>query len=140
MGLHAMDTSDPDAPKIVHAFMPRDAEGYTINEVWETMGMRATQSQDTVLDGVFVPDKYIARVVPAGAAGIDMFVLGIFAWALLNFGNVYYGLAQKVLDMTIAEVQKKTLIALTRPMSYHPEVQHAVAYGHGTGSCRPSPR
>jgi len=120
--------------------MPRDVEGYTINEVWDTMGMRATQSQDTVLYGVFVPDKYIARVVPAGAAGIDMFVLGIFAWALLNFGNVYYGLAQKVLDMTIAEVQKKTLIALTRPMSYHPEVQHAVAYGHGTGSCRPSPR
>ena len=28
------------------------------------------------------PDKYIGRVVPAGAAGIDGFVLGIFAWAL----------------------------------------------------------
>ena len=127
MGLHAMDTSDPNNPKVVHAFMPRDSDGYKINEVWDTLGMLATQSQDTELNGVFIPDKYIGRVVPAGAAGIDMFVLGIFAWALLNFGNVYYGLAQRVLDMTMETVKSKTSLALTRPMSYHPEVQHAIA-------------
>ena len=43
--------------------------------------MRATRSDDTVLEGAFVPDKYIARVVAPGAAGIDLFVLAIFAWA-----------------------------------------------------------
>ena len=75
LGIHAMDTSNPDAPKVVHAFMPRDASGYKIQEVWDTLGMRATQSQDTVLDGAFVPDKYIARVVDPGAAGVDLFVL-----------------------------------------------------------------
>lgn len=79
------------------------------------------------LDNVFVPDEYIARVVPAGAAGIDPFVLGIFAWAMINFGNIYYGLAQRVLDMTIESVKSKSSIALTRPMAYHPEVQHAIA-------------
>ena len=40
------------------------------------LGMRATRSDDTILDGAFVPDRYVARVVPAGAAGIDPFVLG----------------------------------------------------------------
>ena len=55
-----MDTSDPAAPKIVHAFMPRDTKGFTINETWDVLGMRATRSDDTVLDGAFVPDKYIA--------------------------------------------------------------------------------
>ena len=49
LGLHGMDTSNQDAPKIVHAFMPRDSSGYRIEEVWDTVGMRATQSQDTVL-------------------------------------------------------------------------------------------
>lgn len=127
LGIHAMDTSDPSAPKIVHAFMPRDTQGYQIKEVWDTMGMRATQSQDTVLEGAFVPDKYIARVVPAGAAGIDMFVLGIFAWALLNFGNIYYGMGQRALAMAVEAVQSKTSLGLTRPMSYHPEVQHTIA-------------
>jgi alkylation response protein AidB-like acyl-CoA dehydrogenase len=127
LGLHGMDTSDPNAPKIVHAFMPRNTAGATIVDTWDVVGMRATQSQDTVLDGAFVPDKYIARVVPAGGAGIDLFVLGIFAWALMGFSNVYYGLARRALDLTIESLKTKTSIALTRPMIYHPEVQHEIA-------------
>jgi alkylation response protein AidB-like acyl-CoA dehydrogenase len=127
LGLHGMDASDAAHPKIVHAFMPRNTEGYVIRDTWDTLGMRATRSEDTILDGVFVPDRYIARVVPAGAAGIDQFVLGIFAWALLNFGNIYYGMARRALDMTVDSLKKKSSIALTRPMSYHPSVQHEVA-------------
>ncbi len=87
LGVHAMDASDPDAPKIVHAFVLRDTPGCRIVDTWDVLGMRATRSDDTVLDGVFVPDQYVARVVPAGAAGIDHFVIAIFAWAVLGFAN-----------------------------------------------------
>ena len=127
LGVHGMDTSDPTAPKIVHGFLPRDSEGYTVRETWDTMGMRATRSDDTILDGAFVPDKYIARVVPAGAAGIDHFVLALFAWALVGFGNIYFGIAKRALDMSVGGVKSKKSLALTRPMSYHPEVQHTIA-------------
>lgn len=127
LGVHAMDTSDPKAPKIVHAFMPRDTKGYTIKDTWDVLGMRATRSDDTVLEGAFVPDKYIARVVPAGAAGVDPFVLGIFAWALINFGNVYYGLASRVKELTVEYLKTKTSVGMSRPMTYHAEVQHGVA-------------
>ena len=91
------------------------------------LGMRATRSDDTILDGAFVPDRYIARVVPAGAAGIDPFVLGLFAWALLGFGNIYYGLARRALDLTVESVKSKRSIGLSRSMAYHAEVQHRVA-------------
>jgi alkylation response protein AidB-like acyl-CoA dehydrogenase len=127
LGLHGMDFSDPAAPKVVHVFMPRSSEGFSIKETWDVLGMRATRSDDTVLDGVFIPDRYVARVVPAGAAGLDPFVLGIFAWALLGFGNIYYGMAQRALDMTVATVKKKSSIALSRPMAYHAGVQQGVA-------------
>jgi alkylation response protein AidB-like acyl-CoA dehydrogenase len=80
-----------------------------------------------VLEGAFVPDKYIARVVPAGAAGVDAFVLGIFAWALINFGNVYYGLALRVRDLIVEQLKTKTSVGVTRSMAYHPEVQHGIA-------------
>ena len=122
-----MDTSDPAAPKIVHAFMRRDSSGYTIENVWDTLDMRATQSQDTILDGAFVLDEYIVRVVDPGAAGVDLFVLGIFACSLMGFANVYYGNSQHVLDLTIEAVKNKKSIAITRTMAYHPEVQHAIA-------------
>src|SRR5215469_15076008 len=52
----------PGGPKVIHAFLPRDAKGYSIKETWDTLGMRATRSDDTLLDGAFVPDKYVARV------------------------------------------------------------------------------
>jgi len=127
LGLHGMDTSDPKAPKIVHGFLPRDGKGFTIKDTWDVLGMRATRSDDTVLEGAFVPDKYIARVVPAGAAGVDPFVLGIFAWALINFGNVYYGLALRVRDLIVEQLKTKTSVGVTRSMAYHPEIQHGIA-------------
>jgi alkylation response protein AidB-like acyl-CoA dehydrogenase len=127
LGLHGLDTADPSNPKVVHAFMPRDTEGYRIEDTWDTLGMRATKSDDTILDGAFVPDRYVVRVVPAGAAGIDHFVLGLFAWALLGFGNIYYGLARRALDLTIEAAKAKRSIALSRPMAYHAELQHRVA-------------
>jgi alkylation response protein AidB-like acyl-CoA dehydrogenase len=128
LGFHAMDSSNPEAPKIVHAFMPRATEGYSIKETWDVLGMRATASQDTILQGVFVPDRYIARVVAAGFAGVDQFILSIFAWALTGFANVYYGLARHVLDVTIGTLKTKTSIAISSgSLIHHPEVQHAVA-------------
>jgi alkylation response protein AidB-like acyl-CoA dehydrogenase len=127
LGIHGMDTSDPKGPKIVHAFMPRDTEGYRVEETWDVLGMRATRSDDTVLDGVFVPDRYVVRVVPAGAAGIDHFILALFAWALLGFGNIYYGLARRAYDMTLDSAKSKRSIGLSRSMAYHAELQHTVA-------------
>jgi alkylation response protein AidB-like acyl-CoA dehydrogenase len=128
LGLHGMDTSDPAAPKIVHAFMPRATEGYSIKDTWDVLGMRATASHDTILEGAVVPDRYIARVVPAGFAGADLFVLAVFQWALTGFANVYYGLAQQLLARTVESVKKKTSLAISRgSMAYHPEVQRSVA-------------
>jgi alkylation response protein AidB-like acyl-CoA dehydrogenase len=128
LGLHGMDTSDPGAPKVVHGFLPRATEGYSIKETWDVLGMRATASQDTLLEGAVVPDRYIARVVPAGFGGADLFVLAIFAWALTGFANVYYGLAQRALATTVEGLKRKTSIAISRgSLIHHPEVQHGVA-------------
>jgi alkylation response protein AidB-like acyl-CoA dehydrogenase len=128
LGVHAMDTSDPDNPKVVHAFLPRDTPGYHVVETWDTLGMRATRSDDTVIEGAFIPDPYVARVVPAGLAGADAFVLGIFAWAEPTFASMYLGLADRALELAVAGVKKKTSIALGgRALAYHPMIQYTIA-------------
>jgi alkylation response protein AidB-like acyl-CoA dehydrogenase len=124
-GLHAMWADADGGPQIVHAFMPRETPGYRIVDTWNTMGMRGTRSDDFVLDGVFVPDRCVARMVPAGTA--DAFVLGIFAWGLLGFANVYYGVARRAIDLALPGLKKKTSLAVSRSMAYHPEIQHSVA-------------
>ena len=127
LGVHAMDASDPANPKIVHAFVARDAPGLRIEETWDALGMRATASHDTILDRVFVPDEATILVCPAGFAGAGMFQVALFAWALLGFAGVYSSIARRAYDDTVARMHDRTSIALTRSMAYHPEVQHHVA-------------
>jgi alkylation response protein AidB-like acyl-CoA dehydrogenase len=128
LGLHGMDTSDPNHPMIVHGFLPRDSSGYTIAETWDTLGMRATRSDDTILDGAFVPDANIPRVVPAGLAGADNFVLGVFGWAEPTFASVYLGIAERALELAVAGVSKKTSIGLGgKAMAYNPMIQYEIA-------------
>ena len=124
-GLHAMWADADGGPKIVSAFMPRDATGYRVVETWDTMGMRATSSHDYQLDGVFVPDRYVARILPAG--GADAFVLGVFAWGLLGFGNIYHAIPQRAMELAVSSVKGKKAVAVSRTMAYHPEMQHAIA-------------
>lgn len=126
-GFHAADNADPSRPRIVHGFVQRESPGVQIIDTWDTLGMRATQSQDTVLDKAFVPDEHVALVCPTGFAGVGMFHVAVFAWALLGFSAVYLGAAKRALDITLEQLPKRTSIALTGTMAHHPEVQHVVA-------------
>jgi alkylation response protein AidB-like acyl-CoA dehydrogenase len=124
-GAHALWADADGGPKVVHVFMPRDSANYRIVETWDTMGMRATRSDDVILDGVFVPDRYVARILPAG--GVDAYILGLFAWGLMGFANVYCGVAQRAIDLAVASLKGKKSVALTRTLAYHPEIQHRIA-------------
>lgn len=124
-GIHALWADAEGGPKIVHGFLPRDADGYRIVETWDTLGMRATRSDDVRLDGAFIPDKYIARIVPAGA--VDDFLLGMYAWGDLGWANIYCGMAKRAIDLAVSGARSKTSLAVSRSMAHHPEIQHAVA-------------
>lgn len=127
LGVHAMDTTDPANPRIVHGFIRRSDDGYRIEETWDVLGMRATASDDTVLDHAFVADEHVVLECPAGFAGAGPFQVAVFAWAMLGFARVYAGIAHRAFDLTVERVHQRTSIALTRSMAYHPEVQHEVA-------------
>ena len=49
----------PEGPEVLHFMVPVTAEGVRIEETWKTLGMRASGSNDIVLDNVFVPDSGI---------------------------------------------------------------------------------
>ena len=127
LGVHAMDTSDPANPQVIHGFFPRSADGYRIEHTWDALGMRATASHDTILEGVFVPDELTPVVCPAGAGGATPFHLAVLAWALLGFGNVYTGIARRAYDLVVEGAQRRRALGLTRTVAYNPEVQHEVA-------------
>jgi alkylation response protein AidB-like acyl-CoA dehydrogenase len=127
-GFHAQDNSDPEDPQIVHGFLPKNTPGLEIVDTWDTLGMRATQSQDTLLDKAFCPDDLIVHVGPVGLASGPPFLGPLFAWALFGMSSVYYGAARRAFDITAARIPQKSSVAnMQHSMAYHPEVQHHVA-------------
>ena len=118
----------PTTPTIVHGFLPRDAPGLQIVDTWDTLGMRATQSQDTVLDDAFVPDELVPARVPGRlrrrrpVPGGDL-RLGADGLRRRLPRRRPAGLRHHRRDAC----RTRTSIALTRSMAHHPEVQHDVA-------------
>jgi alkylation response protein AidB-like acyl-CoA dehydrogenase len=127
LGAHAIDAAAPGGPQIVHAIVERTSEGVTVVETWDTLGMRPTQSHDTVLDNVFVPDARIGRVVPAGD-GSDLFLVGMAMWPLSLMAAVYLGIADRALEVAVSGAKRKTSMAIERgAYAYNPFVQHQIA-------------
>lgn len=123
--LWGMDTKTAGGPYMVHAAIRRDAPGYRIVETWDTLGMRATQSHDTVLEGVVAPDRYIIRVLGPGA--VDNMLGTLFPWIEVGFAAVYAGIASRAIELASDSARSRKSIGLTRPMAYHPEIQHEMA-------------
>ncbi len=127
LGAHAVDPAAPGGPQIVHAFVERTSPGVTVVETWDTLGMRPTQSHDTVLDGVFVPDSRVGRVVPAGD-GSDPYIVAMTMWALPLIASVYVGVAERALELAVSGARRKTSIAIERgAYAYNPMIQHQIA-------------
>jgi alkylation response protein AidB-like acyl-CoA dehydrogenase len=127
LGAHAIDMAAPGGPQIVHAFVERGSTGATVVETWNTLGMRPTQSHDTILEDVFVPDSRIGRVVPAGDAS-DPFIIAMAMWPLSLIATVYLGIADRALELAVQSATRKSSIAIPRgAYAYNPFVQHQIA-------------
>jgi alkylation response protein AidB-like acyl-CoA dehydrogenase len=96
-----------DGDSLVHGFITRDTPGWKSLDDWDTLGMRATQSHTTVLNGVAVPASRIARILPVGPSG-DPFIFGIFANFLLLIASVYAGIADRALELGVEAAAKRT--------------------------------
>ncbi|HXZ07468.1 MAG TPA: acyl-CoA dehydrogenase family protein, partial [Paraburkholderia sp.] len=125
LGVHGRDDSDPANPKIVHAFIRRDSGGHRTAQTWDALGLRATRSDDTWLDGAIA--SKVTRVLPAGDPD-DPFVDGILGAVLPGLGAVYYGIAKRAFDLALASATTRRSQALGGlTYAYKPLTQWSVA-------------
>ncbi|MFB0839473.1 acyl-CoA dehydrogenase family protein [Arthrobacter sp. E44] len=102
---------DPDARngvgELVHGFITRETSGYRILDDWDTLGMRASQSATTVLEGVAVPADRIFRKLPVGP-NADPLIFAIFACFESLLAAVYTGLGERALAVGVETVKRRT--------------------------------
>lgn len=90
----------PDGPQVVHCSIPFAADGVSVEETWDTMGMRGTGSHTVVLDDVFVPESSVALVRPADVwHPVWGTVLGV---AMPLIMSTYVGVAEAAAERAIA--------------------------------------
>ncbi len=127
LGFHAMDSSNPDEPIVVHGFARRIDPGVRVVENWDTIAMRASQSHDTVFESVFVPTDRIVATHPAGD-GDEPVTATAFFWGLMLISNVYVGIAERALELAVESLSTKTAIAMDgRTLAHNPMLQHQIA-------------
>ncbi|MBT2519383.1 acyl-CoA/acyl-ACP dehydrogenase [Streptomyces sp. ISL-90] len=127
LGTMGLDSTSADAPKIVYGFIDRDDPDVRILDDWDTMGMRASQSRTTVLDGAFAPsDRIVRRLDPGPNA--DPLVFGIFASFELLLAAVYAGIGARALDLAVDSAHRRTSMKYDgRPLSQDPDIRWRIA-------------
>jgi alkylation response protein AidB-like acyl-CoA dehydrogenase len=106
LGLFGLDTESADAPKLVHAVVTRDAAGIQTLDDWNTMGMRASQSNSTRLIAARAePDRVFRRLEPGPNA--DPLIFAIFANFEILLSAVYTGIGHRALELAVETATKR---------------------------------
>ena len=108
LGIFGKDPSGRDGEgELVHGFITRQTPGYRILDDWDALGMRASRSCTTVLDGAGVPPERIFRRIPVGPSR-DPLVFAIFACFETLLAAVYTGLGERALALGVENVKRRT--------------------------------
>ncbi len=129
LGLFGKQTEGPgteDGPRLVHGVLTRDSPGWRMLDDWDALGMRATQSRTTVLEGAIVPADRVTRILPVGP-NADPYVFALFANFLLIIGSVYAGVADRALELAVQKAGQSMSLRTGLPRSQDPDIRWRLA-------------
>lgn len=137
--VHGLDqtTAGTDAETLVYGFLERTAAeaaaaggaGITVSDQWDVLGMRASQSRATILDGARMRPEKVGRKIPAGRHP-DLLTFAITANFQLLIGAVYAGVARRALDLAAAGMRKRRSAKAGTSHAEVPEARVRLADAH----------
>lgn len=122
-----LDADHPDGPRLVHGVVARADGGVETKDDWDTLGMRATQSCTTVLDGAYAaPDRVFRALAPGPSA--DPYVLALFQVFEILLAAVYTGVGRRALELAVAAAHRRTSMKNDgRSYAQDPDIRWRVA-------------
>lgn len=125
LGLHGLDTTSADAPKLVFAFVER-TDAVATSDDWDTLGMRATQSRTTRLEGAVADAAHVVRRIDPGP-NPDPIVFGIFSVFEILLASVYTGIARRALELAVLSAGKRRSKKTGAAYSQDPDIRWRIA-------------
>jgi alkylation response protein AidB-like acyl-CoA dehydrogenase len=115
------DATAPTAAMLL--LVPQDAPGRRVENVWDTLGMRATRSDSMILEDCWVSDDALLLrsddIVPFRRDGANWF------WA--SYTPVYLGIAVAAYKTIVETVKERTPPGFSQSLAHHPDVRRHVA-------------
>ena len=93
---------DGPEPVVLNMAVPVRADGVTVHDNWDTLGMRGTGSHDVDIDDVFVPEERVLARRPFGVVDPPLQVIASIAMPVI--AGVYLGVAEAARDAAVAAV------------------------------------
>lgn len=115
-----------EGPKSVFGIVRRDDEGYSIKDDWNTLGMRATQSMTTLLQGVTVPEERILTITDPGPSA-DPVIFGIFSHFEILLAATYQGVGERAVEVAAEHVTKRRSVKNQTTYSNDPDIRWRIA-------------
>jgi alkylation response protein AidB-like acyl-CoA dehydrogenase len=122
--LYAHPEDDPNPQASIGFLAPTDGDGVTVEDVWHTLGMRATRSQNVYLDGAFVPDEQVLHTTDRF---VEDFIMAGAAWSFGGYTAVYLGLGAGIVDYAKQALSTRVPKGFDQPLGYHPDVRRRVS-------------
>jgi alkylation response protein AidB-like acyl-CoA dehydrogenase len=91
--------------ELVSYFLVPTGPGVTVEETWDSLGMRATGSQDLHLDVLAPADSLLG-----GVEGLTLLLAQVMPqWLVASYAAVYVGVAQSAVDHAVRHAQERNL-------------------------------
>ena len=114
----------PDA--LVFGVLERGAGGIEVKQDWDALGMRASQSCTTVLDGAVLEPERVLTEIPVGPSP-DPLVWGIFGCFELLLASVYTGIADRAIEVAVDLVGRRMSHARGAGYATDPDIRWHIA-------------
>jgi alkylation response protein AidB-like acyl-CoA dehydrogenase len=114
--------TDDDHPQVGGFLVRNDAPGIAIERTWDHLGLRASRSDDVILDGAPAHGHTGLEAPRPGFSGIPEFG----AWNCLGLSALYLGVASAARDWLIKFLNERTPASLGAPLATLPRFQAAV--------------
>ncbi|MGF7191545.1 acyl-CoA dehydrogenase family protein [Robbsia andropogonis] len=117
-------TADNETQRVGEFLVPLNADGVSVEETWDHLGLRASDSHDVIFKDVALPTQYAVDIRPNDAwKGKDV---PLNAWLPILLAALYDGVARSANAWLLRWIASRTPSSLGTSLSAVPRIRQAV--------------
>jgi alkylation response protein AidB-like acyl-CoA dehydrogenase len=117
---------EPAGPlSLLVALIPSSAPGVSVERSWDTLGMRASESDTLRLEGCHVPERLVFHRCRPGFDADEVFAAGLI-WFCVTTAATYLGLVRAAIETALARLRRARVAHLGTERARLPSTQSAL--------------